>query len=115
MKILVNYPVKIILFLSIITQFSIAGDTLEGTWIRIDGGSKKEMIIKDNIGSFNVKWMNTYQYIKDIQSNGKNLWSCKMIHNKGPELFWKTCQIERTTDHRIIISDPYAKHTFKKY
>ena len=117
MKVMMQYISKFMFVLSLSTLVLMAEtgktDSLDGKWQRIAGGSSKIMTVEKNIGNFNVKWMNTYKFIKDIHLTGNNTWSCKIIHNKGPELFWETGQIKRS-DNKLYISDKYSKHTFEK-
>ncbi len=117
MKTWMQYISKLMFVISLSTLVLMAEtaktDSLDGKWQRIAGGSSKIMTVEKNAGNFNVKWMDTHEFIKDIHSTGSNTWSCKMIHNKGPELFWETGQIKRS-DNKLYISDKYSKHTFKK-
>ncbi len=93
--------------------FANADAILDGEWIRVGGGSSKIMTIKDNEGNFNVKWMNTYAYIRSIKQTNLTHWSCEMIHNKGSDLFWDECGID-LADGKLIIKDKHSEHIFTR-
>ncbi len=117
MKKFSNVMIKSIMVLGVSTIFAIANtssdDILDGQWIRIAGGSSKTLTIKKDKGTFNVKWMNTYDFIKDIHPISTNKWSCKMIHNKGPKLFWQQGKMQ-LNGKKLFISDKYSKQEFQK-
>ena len=89
-----------------------AEPTLDGEWVRVAGGSSKVMTFKENKGDFNVKWMNTYDYIRSVKQLDAHHWSCEMVHNNGPQLFWEPCEIELSDDGKLRVADRYAKHIF---
>ena len=94
--------------------FANADAILDGEWIRVGGGSGKIMTIKDNEGNFDVKWMNTYAYIRSIKQTNLTHWSCEMIHNKGAELFWEECGIDLVDGYKLIIKDKHSEHIFTR-
>ncbi len=104
--------IRILLAFSLCVGVASADSTLDGEWVRVAGGSSKIMTFKDNEGDFNVKWMNTYDYIRSVKQLDANHWSCEMIHNNGPQLFWERCEMELSTDGKLQIADKYAKHIF---
>ena len=104
--------IRILLAFSLFIGAVNAEAILDGEWVRVAGGSRKVMTFKDDKGDFNVKWMNTYDYIKSVKQIDANHWSCEMIHNNGPQLFWEKCEMELSEDGRLRVADKYAKHTF---